>query len=172
MAPDQNFSRAISRQSFSDRTYERPIALLSLKIKIELREAVATSFDTSDDREQEMSLSEELPEESLVMMSEWLFVRDLLMLRTVNSTFERVSKDQAVGRRVACHLWRAALVCRPDHRFNLEASEACSEKFKTGASKDIIVEYVACLNTVAAFGLCFQLSASNSNFFSNRPVEQ
>lgn len=60
-----------------------------------------------------------LPEHLLVLASEWLFVKDLLMLRAVDRNFHAISKNQTLWKGMARHLWRAALVGRADDGYGL-----------------------------------------------------
>ena len=51
-----------------------------------------------------------LPTPLRAMASEWLIVKDLLALRTVNRSFRELSKDEYLWKKLACFLWASALV--------------------------------------------------------------
>lgn len=55
-----------------------------------------------------------LPRQIVVLASEWLFVKDLLTLRVVDTTFCAISKDRGLWNGISSHLWSRALVGRDD----------------------------------------------------------
>lgn len=58
----------------------------------------------------------DFPVPLLLLASEWLFVRDLLELGSVDRSFGEISRESSLWHGVACHLWKSALVdwCGPE----------------------------------------------------------
>lgn len=69
-----------------------------------------------------------LPSHALLLVCEFLFVKDLLEVGTVSSFFLQVSRNERLWKHLACHLWRAALVGRRNYR--METSVARLENIE------------------------------------------
>lgn len=73
-----------------------------------------------------------VPESLLLLSFEWLFAKDLLEIRKVNRTLHCISKDSVLWKRIALHLWNAALI--DGYRANISHHDAALHTSAPGES--------------------------------------
>lgn len=73
-----------------------------------------------------------VPDPLLLLSCEWLFAKDLLEIRKVNRTLHYISKDSLLWKRIALHLWNAALI--DGYRANISTDDVSLHTSAPGES--------------------------------------